>query len=192
MPLVIGDRCVNKRNGKKGTVIATSFDGSMVVRMDGELEELKLSAATVKRWYRLIEAVKEQDVKVHRPASTLPALPKGEAGCGEKLFNTFRAAVKGNIPEGDDFVYRFHKKSNTHVFELNGKNIFEVTYSRHRMSVLANPKHMTPEQLAAAYTVYPKERNWVLAARYIFTNDEERPLMRSIALSGIYGRSRIK
>lgn len=187
MPFIRGDKFVNTRNGMTGVVVKTVFDGSIYAEFDKTHETKHLGAATVKRWYRPLE-VKSEDIKP-APVRTTPPLPKGEKGCGQEMFSLFRKNFDANVPECDQSSYTYHPKSNTHIFRINGRNVFEVTYSNYRLSVLANKKHMTPEQRKAAYFIYPKERHWALSVRYIFTDIGQRALMKAIIISGIYGRS---
>lgn len=190
MPFLEGDKIVNKRNGRKAVVVQTVFDGSVHAVFENKAEPVHLSVATVKRWYRLLE-VRPKDVKVRRD-TTLPPLPKGEKGCGFELHKLFKQLIRNNVPQGDVLDYKFNPKSSTWVYRLNGKNIFECTESKYRFCVLANPKALTPQLLAQAYTTYPKERNWVLATRFVFTSQNQQPLMKTVALAGIYSKSNRK
>lgn len=190
MPFLEGDKIVNKRNGSQAVVVKTVFDGSVHAKFEGKEEPIHLSVATVKRWYRLLELT-PKDVKVRRD-NTLPPLPKGEKGCGPPLRKMFEQLIKANVPQGDILEQKYNPKSSTWVYRLNGKNIFECTESKYRFCVLANPKAMTPQLLADAYTTYPKERNWALATRFVFTSKSQQPFMKTLALAGIYSRSNRK
>lgn len=187
-----GDKFVNQRNGKTGTVLRAHPDGAILILFDGDPpQRQKIGASTVKRWYRRVpDKIEAEAIRAMQPQERKP-LPKGEKSIGEKLYKFFDRKLRSCIPEEDDLTFLI-TSNGVRIYRLNGRNIFEVTCSSYRLTVLCNPDHLTTALRSSAFAIFDKSRNWSLRAKFIFTTKDEYGIMEGVILSGIYGRSRRK
>lgn len=162
----------NKKVGVSGKVINVGPDVVTVEFMqNGEKAVTEVTHGTFKRWYNVISNVDDSDLK---PSN------------GMELRNRFMQILKSEYGEGIEVIFKPQK--DVEIVKYNGKNIFEVSYTKKTLNVLCHPNSLAPQNKAKAYRIFPKEWNWSLRAKFIFTSLSEQTLMRSIIVDGIYYR----
>ena len=205
---IVGREVYDKRAGVMGRVLKE--DGlSLVIEFsttDGVTTKT-ITPATFKRWYRLLDAEPEEEQAelipmpgtegewVH-PADTrdaekqergpVPEEHKGAVGVGSALCTLFLQTVKGAANQ--DLEITGTKDKRNVVVKYNGKNVFEITVCKRRLVVMCHPKSLAPANVAQITKQYPKEFGWPLSAKFVFTDDAQLPLMRSIINDGLYYR----
>lgn len=187
---IVGREVYDKRAGVMGKVLKE--DGlSLVIEFsttDGTITKT-ITPRTFERWYRLLdpepeEATAEVENKVESRA--VPDAQKGAIGAGSALCNLFLATLKGAANQ--DLEITSTKDKRTVVVKYNGRNVFELTACKRRLVVMCHPKSLAPTNVAQMTKQYPKEFGWPLSAKFVFTDDAQLPLMRSIINDGLFYR----
>lgn len=190
-----------KRNGTRGIVVAED-SGTLTINTNGVNKVV--TEGTFKRWYTIIPQDVEEEALNTQSASEEPSIspegdvvseekskrinPSGEVGAGLELRNKFVDLVKSQANQSLDFTY--DEKNNRDIIKYNGKNVFECTTARRRFNVLCHAKALTPDNLKRANRVFPKEWGWVLNVKFVFTDMNQVPLMRSIITDSLFYRQR--
>lgn len=210
---IVGREVYDKRAGVMGKVLKE--DGlSLVIEFstpDGTTTKT-ITPATFKRWYRLLdpEPENEQPELIPMPGTEDPnwgekhrrfegpirpnkqerdAVPdeqKGAVGAGSALCNLFLKTVKGAANQ--DLEITGTKDKRNVVVKYNGRNVFEITVCKRRLVVMCHPKSLAPINVSQVVKQYPKEFGWPLSAKFVFTDDAQLPLMRSIINDGLFYR----
>ena len=196
-----------KRDGSQGVVVAES-NGTLTIQTSGVHKTV--TENTFKRWYTIVP----QDIEETTPVSNNSTQdttkeetiqsevneqddgnckskrfnPSGEVGIGLELRNKFMEIVKNQANQSLDFTY--DAKNNRDIIKYNGKNVFECTTARRRFNVLCHAKALTPDNLKRADKTYPKEWGWVLNVKFVFTDMNQTPLMRSIVTDSLFYRQK--
>lgn len=188
---IVGREVYDKRAGVMGRVLKE--DGlSLVIEFstpDGATTKT-ITPATFKRWYRLLdpEPVEEspatEEQKPERAA--VPDSHKGAVGAGAALCTLFLTTVKEAANQ--DLEITGTKDKRNVVVKYNGRNVFEVTVCKRRLVVMCHPKSLAPANVPQVAKQYPKEFGWPLSAKFVFTDDAQLPLMRSVINDGLYYR----
>ena len=188
---IVGREVYDKRAGVMGRVLKE--DGlSLVIEfsIDGETLTKTITPATFRRWYRLMdeepvdEAAPSEDQKKER--GSVPEDHKGAVGAGSALCTLFLSTVKQSANQDLDITGTKDKRAV--VVKYNGKNVFELTVCKRRLVVMCHPKSLAPANVAQVTKQYPKEFGWPLSAKFVFTDDAQLPLMRSIINDGLFYR----
>ena len=205
---IVGREVYDKRAGVMGRVLKE--DGlSLVIEFstaDGVTTKT-ITPATFKRWYRLLDDIPAEDESdavatsgsegdeeqiVDKPQpekkerGAVPDDQKGAVGVGSALCNLFIQTVKGACNQ--DLEITGTKDKRSVVVKYNGKNVFEITVCKRRLVVMCHPKSLAPANVAQVTKQYPKEFGWPLSAKFVFTDDAQLPLMRSIVNDGLFYR----
>lgn len=205
---IVGREVYDKRAGLMGKVLKE--DGlSLVIEFstaDGTRTKT-ITPATFKRWYRLMdpepETTQESPVtgagsrdesenpsaseeSAKQDGATVPEDQKGAVGVGSALCNLFVRTVKDSANQ--DLEVTGTKDKRSVVIKYNGRNVFEITVCKRRLVVMCHPKSLAPANVAQMTKQYPKEFGWPLSAKFVFTDDAQLPLMRSIINDGLYYR----
>lgn len=205
---IVGREVYDKRAGVMGRVLKE--DGlSLVIEFsttEGTTTKT-ITPATFKRWYRLLdptpveeeietapapdiqnesvhpEDTSDEEKKVRGP---VPEEHKGAVGAGSALCNLFVQTVKGAANQ--DLEITGTKDKRNVVVKYNGKNVFELTVCKRRLVVMCHSKSLAPANVAQVTKQYPKEFGWPLSAKFVFVDDAQLPLMRSIINDGLFYR----
>lgn len=188
---IVGREVYDKRAGIMGKVLKE--DGlSLVIEFstpDGTKTKT-ITPSTFKRWYRLLdpEPVEETSAPVEEKEErgAIPEDQKGAVGAGSALCGLFLTTVKEAANQDLDITGTKDKRAV--VIKYNGKNVFEVTVCKRRLVVLCHPKSLAPANVPYVTKQYPKEFGWPLSAKFVFTDDSQLPLMRSIINDGLFYR----
>ena len=188
---IVGREVYDKRAGVMGRVLKE--DGlSLVIEfsIDGETLTKTITPATFRRWYRLLD---EEPVEQVEPSEdqkkergSVPEDHKGAVGAGSALCNLFLSVVKQAANQDLDITGTKDKRAV--VVKYNGKNVFELTVCKRRLVVMCHPNSLAPANVAQVTKQYPKEFGWPLSAKFVFTDDAQLPLMRSIINDGLFYR----
>lgn len=186
---IVGREVYDKRAGIMGKVLKE--DGlSLVIEFstpDGTTTKT-ITPATFKRWYRLLdpEPTEEAPVEEKKERAPIPEEQKGAVGAGSALCSMFLHTVKESANQ--DLEITGTKDKRNVVVKYNGRNVFEITVCKRRLVVMCHPKSLAPTNVAQVVKQYPKEFGWPLSAKFVFTDDAQLPLMRSIINDGLYYR----
>lgn len=209
---IVGREVYDKRAGVMGKVLKE--DGlSLVIEFstpDGTTTKT-ITPATFNRWYRLLdpEPAEEEPELIPMPGTEgnwgekhwgeqeassedekkgniVPDDQKGAVGAGSALCNLFLKTVKGAANQ--DLEITGTKDKRNVVVKYNGRNVFEITACKRRLVVMCHPKSLAPINVSQVVKQYPKEFGWPLSAKFVFTDDAQLPLMRSIINDGLYYR----
>lgn len=190
----------NKRNGTTGTVV--SQDETTISIKCGDAIKA-VTESTFLRWYTIVpqdkpvEKEKEpkmvpmpgtQDPDWGEKASGKKVLPSGDPGIGEQLRDKFLSIVKEQSNQHLDITY--DEKNHKDIIKYNGRNVFECTTAKRRFNVLCHPKSLTPDNLKRATEIFPKEWGWSLNVKFVFTDINQWPLMKTIIVDGLFYRQR--
>lgn len=189
---IVGREVYDKRAGIMGKVLKE--DGlSLVIEFstaDGNTTTKTITPATFKRWYRLMdpepveqESAPTEEKKLRGP---VPEDQKGAVGVGSVLCNLFLQTIRTSANQ--DLEITGTKDKRNVVVKYNGRNVFEITVCKRRLVVMCHPKSLAPTNVAQLTKQYPKEFGWPLSAKFVFTDDAQLPLMRSIINDGLYFR----
>ena len=189
---IVGREVYDKRAGVMGRVLKE--DGLSLVIEFSTTEGTKtktITPATFRRWYRLLdmepaEECPSADVENTSETNTVPDEHKGAVGAGSALCDLFLQTVKGAANQ--DLELTGTKDKRNVVVKYNGRNVFELTVCRRRLVVMCHPKSLAPANVAQITKQYPKEFGWPLSAKFVFTDDAQLPLMRSIINDGLFYR----
>lgn len=188
---IVGREVYDKRAGLMGKVLKE--DGlSLVIEFStpNVTATKTITPATFKRWYRLLdpepadEKPKVLDSKQVR--GPIPEEHKGAVGAGPALCSLFIATVKSSANQ--DIEITGTKDKRNVIVKYNGKNVFEITVCKRRLVVMCHPDSLAPSNVSQMVKEYPKEFGWSLRAKFVFTDDAQLPLMRSIINDGLYYR----
>ena len=188
---IVGREVYDKRAGVMGKVLKE--DGlSLVIEFstpDGTTTKT-ITPSTFTRWYRLMdpdpEETTSESIKEKKESKVVPEDQKGAVGVGSALCNLFIATVKSSANQ--DLEITGTKDKRNVVVKYNGRNVFEITVCRRRLVVMCHPKSLAPANVAQVIKQYPKEFGWPLSAKFVFTDDSQLPLMRSIINDGLFYR----
>lgn len=192
-----------KRDGTRGIVVGENKD-VIVIQTSGINKTI--TESTFKRWYTIVPQDKPEDA----PSAPAPnaedlnfeqnynenesalsgksksIIPSGEAGVGLELRAKFISMVKTSANQSLDFTY--DEKNCRDIIKYNGKNVFECTTARRRFNVLCHHKALTSYNLKRANKIYPKDWEWPLNVKFVFTDLSQTPLMRSVITDSLYYR----
>jgi hypothetical protein len=115
-------------------------------------------------------------------------LPAGAPGIGDQLRDKFLSLVKQQANQHLDITY--DEKNHRDIVKYNGRNVFECTTAKRRFNVLCHPKSLTADNFKRANKVFPKEWGWSLSAKFVFTDINQWPLMKTIIVDGLFYRQR--
>ena len=205
---IVGREVYDKRAGVMGKVLKE--DGlSLVIEFstpEGTTTKT-ITPATFKRWYRLLDPdpVEEQPEMIPMPGTegdwvhpadirdgekkvrgSVPDDQKGAVGVGSALCTLFLTTVKESANQDLEIVGTKDKRNV--VVKYNGRNVFEITVCKRRLVVMCHPKSLAPINVSQIVKQYPKEFGWPLSAKFVFTDDTQIPLMRSIIADGLFYR----
>lgn len=188
---IVGREVYDKRAGIMGKVLKE--DGlSLVIEFsttEGTTTKT-ITPATFKRWYRLLDPESTEEtptpVEEKKERGAVPEDQKGAVGVGSALCNLFITTVKGAANQ--DLEITGTKDKRNVVVKYNGRNVFEITVCKRRLVVMCHPKSLAPANVSQVTKQYPKEFGWPLSAKFVFTDDAQLPLMRSIINDGLYYR----
>lgn len=187
---IVGREVYDKRAGIMGKVLKE--DGlSLVIEFstpDGTVVKT-ITPATFKRWYRLLDEDPADNVIEEVPTKDRAPVPqehKGAVGAGSALCGMFLALVKEAANQDLDITGTKDKRNV--VVKYNGRNVFEITVCKRRLVVMCHPKSLAPANVSQITKQYPREFGWPLSAKFVFTDDAQAPLMRSIVNDGLYYR----
>lgn len=188
---IVGREVYDKRAGVMGKVLKE--DGlSLVIEFstpDGTTTKT-ITPSTFKRWYRLLDPEPAEETPApeeeKKERGAVPEDQKGAVGVGNALCNLFLTTVKEAANQDLDITGTKDKRAV--VVKYNGRNVFEITVCKRRLVVMCHPKSLAPANVAQVTKQYPKEFGWPLSAKFVFTDDAQLPLMRSIINDGLYFR----
>ena len=188
---IVGRDVYDKRAGLMGKVLKE--DGlSLVIEFSTEngTTTKTITPATFKRWYRLMDPEPAEaapaPVEEKKDRGPVPEDQKGAVGVGSALCNLFVQTVKNSANQ--DLEITGTKDKRSVVIKYNGRNVFEITVCKRRLVVMCHPKSLAPANVAQVTKQYPKEFGWPLSAKFVFTDDAQLPLMRSIINDGLFYR----
>ena len=198
---IVGREVYDKRAGVMGRVVKED-SLSLVISFstpDGDIKKT-ITPATFERWYKLLDAEPESaSEQVERSAEAEDAQPKksrrsvavpeqhkGAVGVGSALCNVFVDLVKQAANQ--DLEITGTKDKRNLVIKYNGRNVFEITVCKRRLVVMAHPKSLSAVNMRQVAKRYPDSFGWPLSAKFIFTDDAQVPLMRSVINDGLYYR----
>lgn len=188
---IVGREVYDKRAGIVGEVLKE--DGlSLVIAFstaDGTITKT-ITPATFKRWYRLLDPDPSEETSTpteeKKEREVVPEDQKGAIGAGSAMCKLFLTTVKSTANQ--DLEITGTKDKRNLVVKYNGRNVFEITVCKRRLVVMCHPKSLAPVNVAQMTKQYPKEFGWPLSSKFVFTNDSQLPLMRSIINDGLYYR----
>lgn len=188
---IVGREVYDKRAGVMGKVLKEDGLSLVIEFSTAEGTTTKtITPSTFKRWYRLLDPEPAEEnpapVEEKKEREPVPEDQKGAVGAGSALCSLFLATVKEAANQDLDITGTKDKR--TVVVKYNGKNVFEITVCKRRLVVLCHPKSLAPANVAQVTKQYPKEFGWPLSAKFVFTDDAQLPLMRSIINDGLYYR----
>lgn len=187
---IVGREVYDKRAGVMGKVLKEDGLSLVIEFSTSEGTTTKtITPATFNRWYRLLDEEPTQEESVSSPTKSRGAVPeeqKGAVGAGSALCNLFLATVKQAANQ--DLEITGTKDKRTAVVKYNGKNVFELTACKRRLVVMCHPKSLAPANVAHVARQYPKEFGWPLSSKFVFTDDAQLPMMRSIINDGLFYR----
>lgn len=185
----------NKRSGVKGIIVADNGD-TLVVESNGINKTI--TDRTFHRWYTVIpqdkpEPFEERETeKVETPQEVAPTEPTDskfvKVGEAIEIRKRFIELVKHMANQNLDFTY--DDKNKRDIIKYNGRNVFECTTTRRKFNVLCHSKALTPDNIKRAEKVFPKEWGWALNVKFIFTSEDQIPLMKSIITDSLFYRQR--
>lgn len=200
---IVGREVYDKRAGVMGRVVKED-SLSLVISFstaDGDIKKT-ITPSTFKRWYKLLdpepkeetspvegEATPVPESKEEAPKKSRRSVPeeqKGPVGVGSALSNIFVDIVKESANQDLDIVGTKDKRNL--VIKYNGRNVFEITVCKRRLVVMTHPKSLSAVNMRQVAKQYPDSFGWPLSAKFVFTDDSQVPLMRSIINDGLYYR----
>ena len=204
----------NKRNGTTGTVV--SQDETTISIKCGDAIKA-VTESTFLRWYTIVPQDKPVEKEKAKEPETVPmpgtqdsdwrekasgrkekpekkeseskkALPSGAPGVGDQLRDKFLFLVKEQANQHLDITY--DEKKHLDTIRYNGRNVFECFTAKRRFSVFCHPNSLTSDNLKRVEKLFPKEWGWALRARFVFTDINQWPLMKTIIVDGLFYRQR--
>ena len=188
---IVGREVYDKRAGIMGKVLKEDGLSLVIEFSTAEGTTTKtITPSTFKRWYRLLDPEPAEEtsapVEEKKERGPVPKHQKGAVGAGSALCNLFLDTVKEAANQDLDITGTKAKRSV--VVKYNGRNVFEITVCKRRLVVMCHPKSLAPTNVAQVTKQYPKEFGWPLSAKFVFTDDSQLPLMRSIINDGLFYR----
>ena len=188
---IVGREVYDKRAGIMGKVLKEDGLSLVIEFSTAEGTTTKtITPSTFKRWYRLLDPDPAEEtpdpVEEKKERGPVPEDQKGAVGAGSALCNLFLDTVKEAANQDLDITGTKDKRSV--VVKYNGRNVFEITVCKRRLVVMCHPKSLAPTNVAQVTKQYPKEFGWPLSAKFVFTDDAQLPLMRSIINDGLFYR----
>ncbi len=188
---IVGREVYDKRAGVMGKVLKEDGLSLVIEFSTAEGTTTKtITPATFKRWYRLLDPEPAEEapapVEEKKDRGAVPEDQKGAVGVGGVLCNLFLTTVKNSANQ--DLEITGTKDKRNVVVKYNGRNVFEITVCKRRLVVMCHPKSLAPANVAQVTKQYPKEFGWPLSAKFVFTDDAQLPLMRSIINDGLFYR----
>ena len=188
---IVGREVYDKRAGIMGKVLKEDGLSLVIEFSTAEGTTTKtITPSTFKRWYRLLDPEPAEEtsapVEEKKERGPVPEDQKGAVGAGSALCNLFLDTVKEAANQDLDITGTKDKRSV--VVKYNGRNVFEITVCKRRLVVMCHPKSLAPTNVAQVTKQYPKEFGWPLSAKFVFTDDSQLPLMRSIINDGLFYR----
>ena len=188
---IVGREVYDKRAGIMGKVLKEDGLSLVIEFSTAEGTTTKtITPSTFKGWYRLLDSDPEEEtpapVEEKKDRGPVPEDQKGAVGAGSALCNLFLDTVKEAANQDLDITGTKDKRSV--VVKYNGRNVFEITVCKRRLVVMCHPKSLAPTNVAQVTKQYPKEFGWPLSAKFVFTDDAQLPLMRSIINDGLFYR----
>ena len=188
---IVGREVYDKRAGIMGKVLKEDGLSLVIEFSTAEGTTTKtITPSTFKRWYRLLDPEPEEEtpapVEEKKERGPVPEDQTGAVGAGSALCNLFLDTVKEAANQDLDITGTKDKRSV--VVKYNGRNVFEITVCKRRLVVMCHPKSLAPTNVAQVTKQYPKEFGWPLSAKFVFTDDAQLPLMRSIINDGLFYR----
>lgn len=188
---IVGREVYDKRAGVMGKVLKE--DGlSLVIEFstpDGTTTKT-ITPATFKRWYRLLDPEPAEEPPVaesdKKNSNAIPEEQMGAVGAGPAMCDLFLRVVKSSANQ--DLEVTGTKDRRNVVVKYNGRNVFEITICKRRLVVMCHPKSLAPANVSQVVKQYPKEYGWPLSAKFVFTDESQLPLMRSIINDGLFYR----
>ena len=206
----------NKRDGTTGTVV--SQDETTISIKSGDAIKA-VTESTFLRWYTIVPQDKPAEKETSKEPQLVPmpgtqdqdwgkkasgkkeksdeteeedkkTLPAGSPGIGNELRDKFLSLVKEQANQHLDTTY--DEKNHRDIIKYNGRNVFECTTAKRRFNVLCHPKSLTADNFKRANEVFPKEWGWSLNAKFVFTDINQWPLMKTIIVDGLFYRQREK
>ena len=188
---IVGREVYDKRAGVMGKVLKEDGLSLVIEFSTAEGTTTKtITPATFRRWYRLLDPEPAEEtpdpVETKKERGSVPEDQKGAVGVGSALCNLFVETVKSSANQ--DLEITGTKDKRNVVIKYNGRNAFEITVCKRRLVVMCHPKSLAPANVAQVTKQYPKEFGWPLSAKFVFTDDAQLPLMRSIINDGLFYR----
>lgn len=188
---IVGREVYDKRAGIMGKVLKEDGLSLVIEFSTAEGTTTKtITPATFKRWYRLLDPEPAEDAPApeedKKERGAVPEDQKGAVGVGSALCNLFVATVKSSANQ--DLEITGTKDKRNVVIKYNGRNVFEITVCKRRLVVMCHPKSLAAANMYQVTKLYPKEFGWPLSAKFVFTDDAQLPLMRSIINDGLFYR----
>lgn len=188
---IVGREVYDKRAGIMGKVLKEDGLSLVIEFSTSEGTTTKtITPATFARWYRLLDPEPEDNssapAEEKKESRAVPEDQKGAVGVGSALCNLFVATVKSSANQDLDITGTKDKRNV--VVKYNGRNVFEITVCKRRLVVMCHPKSLAPANVSKVTKQYPKEFGWPLSAKFVFTDDAQLPLMRSIINDGLFYR----
>lgn len=188
---IVGREVYDKRAGIMGKVLKEDGLSLVIEFSTAEGTATKtITPATFRRWYRLLDPEPEEERPSAEEKKTernvVPEEHKGAVGVGSALCNLFIATIKSSANQ--DLEITGTKDKRNVVVKYNGRNVFEITVCKRRLVVMCHPKSLAANNMYQVTKLYPKEFGWPLSAKFVFTDDSQLPLMRSIINDGLYYR----
>jgi len=198
---IVGREVYDKRAGVMGREVKED-SLSLVISFstaDGDIKKT-ITPATFRRWYKLLDEETAEESPAVEQSSTpepekgdtrksrrsVPDEHKGPVGVGSALSNIFVDIIKESANQDLDVVGTKDKRNL--VIKYNGRNVFEITVCKRRLVVMAHPKSLSAVNMRQAVKQYPDSFGWPLSVKFVFTDDSQMPLMRSIINDGLYYR----
>jgi hypothetical protein len=188
---IVGREVYDKRAGIMGKVLKEDGLSLVIEFSTAEGTTTKtITPATFKRWYRLLDPEPAEEdpapVEEKKERGPVPEEQKGAVGVGSALCNLFVATVMSSANQ--DLEITGTKDKRSVVIKYNGRNVFEITVCKRRLVVMCHPKSLAAANMYQVTKLYPKEFGWPLSAKFVFTDDAQLPLMRSVINDGLFYR----
>ena len=185
MALSVGDIVYYRRDLTKGEVAKLDL-GCVYIKLEGG----DIKAVTIqqfnKYWIteRMLNKDKTNDTDFGMNLANTSVL-SGELGIGKKLADKFIGFLKSMH---DDKLTLEFKDPKKFTVWYDGYTVFRVEECRRKLVVYAHPKSLLPVNMKYVAKVYPKNFYQSLRAKFVFTEESQIPIMRSIISDGIYYR----
>lgn len=201
---IVGREVYNFRLGLMGLVVKE--DGSNIVveyKHKGNTTVATTSSHLFNRNFIFVDEegkekpktkILDNDVKERVFKTTKLPYPKGEPGCGEKMYLKLKYYIQSLANQDIKFVNDSkQRKQKEHYFiKYNGYNILEVSVFSTCMVVKAHPKALSTEVRKNCHKEYEKSTNWVLRSEFVFYDELQSALLKSLVSDSLYYRQVIE